>query len=113
MEISRRSLFKQAAGSVAFLSVLKSSNYAYGLMQDPTGNIPLRMRESFDFGWKFIRGDIPGAQNPALDDSSWRHVDLPHDWGIEGPVAEQEPAGGAGRILPDRNRLVQQTVRIA
>jgi beta-galactosidase len=100
MDISRRSLFKQAAGSMAFLSVLKSSNFVHGQAPDSSRGFPPRMRDSFDFGWNFIRGDMPGAQNPGFDDTSWRSVDLPHDWSIEGPVDEKEPSGGAGGYFP-------------
>jgi beta-galactosidase len=100
MEISRRSLFKQAAGSVAFFSILRSSNPVYGQTPDSTGAIPPRLRDSFDFDWKFIHGDPSGAQAPVFDDSSWRGLDLPHDWSIEGPVAENEPSGGAGGYFP-------------
>jgi len=39
--------------------------------------------KSFDSGWRFIRGDAPGAENPAFDDSHWRKLDVPHDWSIE------------------------------
>ena len=38
---------------------------------------------SFDNDWRFLQGDIPGAEAPAFDDSSWRKLDLPHDWSIE------------------------------
>ena len=37
----------------------------------------------FDTGWKFLRDSMPGAENPAFDDSGWRTLDLPHDWSIE------------------------------
>jgi beta-galactosidase len=37
----------------------------------------------FDFNWRFHRGAIKTAMNPAFDDSQWRAVDLPHDWSIE------------------------------
>jgi len=37
----------------------------------------------FDSDWRFLRGDAPGAENPAFRDSDWRVVDLPHDWSIE------------------------------
>src|SRR3954453_6652177 len=30
--------------------------------------------------WNFHLGDVPGAQAPAFDDSSWQTVDLPHTW---------------------------------
>ena len=38
-----------------------------------------------DKGWRFAKGDIPGAEASNFDDSSWRTVDVPHDWSIEGP----------------------------
>ena len=61
-------------------------------------------RLSFDEGWKFRRGDVDlgypktgdtygytkagAAGGPAAlkyDDSSWRTLDLPHDFVVEGP----------------------------
>src|SRR3954447_19939824 len=42
-----------------------------------------RIRRSFDQGWLFFRGDASGAEAPAFDDSSWRKLDVPHDWSIE------------------------------
>ena len=37
----------------------------------------------FDFDWRFHRGGAQGAEDPAFNDSSWRRVDLPHDWSLE------------------------------
>jgi len=37
----------------------------------------------FDSGWRFLRGDAPGAENPAFNDTDWRMIDVPHDWSIE------------------------------
>jgi beta-galactosidase len=37
----------------------------------------------FDFDWRFNRGDVENGEAVALEDSSWRLVDLPHDWSIE------------------------------
>lgn len=39
--------------------------------------------QSFDSDWRFLRGDAPGAENPSFDDSTWRKLDVPHDWSIE------------------------------
>ncbi len=33
---------------------------------------------SFNYGWKFIRKDVTGAQAPTFDDSQWTDVSLPH-----------------------------------
>ena len=36
------------------------------------------MRETnFDREWRFFRGDSPGAENAAFNDSAWRTLDLP------------------------------------
>ena len=59
-----------------------------------------RHRATFDFGWKFVRGDQDGAQDPAFDDAGWQDVDLPHDWSIEGPLSASEPSGGPGGWVP-------------
>ena len=36
-------------------------------------------------GWRFLKGDTPGAESPDFADSQWRQLRLPHDWAIEGP----------------------------
>jgi len=41
-------------------------------------------------------GDISFAQ-PSFDDSQWRLLNLPHDWGIEGPF-KQSYSGSTGRL---------------
>jgi beta-galactosidase len=59
-----------------------------------------RQTQLFDFGWKFHLGDLAGAEKAPFDDSSWRTLDLPHDWSIEGPYDEKAPAGPSGGYLP-------------
>jgi beta-galactosidase len=48
-----------------------------------------RKVENFNFGWKFHKGDVDGADNISFSDGSWRKLDLPHDWSIEGPFSPQ------------------------
>ena len=38
---------------------------------------------SFDDNWRFIKDSLSGAENPDFNDSSWRLLDVPHDWSIE------------------------------
>jgi hypothetical protein len=54
----------------------------------------------FDSGWRFLKGDPAAAEQPQLDDGSWRTVNVPHDWAIESPFDEKNPARGAGAFLP-------------
>ena len=37
----------------------------------------------FDSDWRFHRGGAQLAEQPGFDDSTWRLLDLPHDWSIE------------------------------
>lgn len=37
----------------------------------------------FDADWRFFRGNVEQAELTGFDDSSWRLLDLPHDWSIE------------------------------
>jgi beta-galactosidase len=46
----------------------------------PPGPPDPRITTRLDPSWKFIRQDVPGAQNVSFDDSSWGTVDLPHTW---------------------------------
>jgi beta-galactosidase len=53
---------------------------------------------NFNFDWRFFKGDITNGQDPGLDDSGWRKLDLPHDWSIEG-VFDKSYASSTG-FLP-------------
>jgi beta-galactosidase len=41
--------------------------------------------------------DAVACAQPDFDDSSWRRINLPHDWAIEGPFTTQG-GGGMGRL---------------
>ena len=45
----------------------------------------------FDFDWRFHRGGAQGAEDPSFEDSTWRKIDLPHDWGIEDLPGTESP----------------------
>ncbi|WP_196778119.1 glycoside hydrolase family 2 protein [Lentzea aerocolonigenes] len=40
----------------------------------------LRASVSLDSGWRFLRADVPGAEAPLFNDSSWSSVSVPHTW---------------------------------
>ena len=46
----------------------------------------------FNDGWKFLLGDPGGAESKDFDDTSWRSLDLPHDWSIEFDFDYNSPA---------------------
>lgn len=54
--------------------------------------------ESFNRGWRFVKGDQPAAvAQMDFDDSNWQAVRLPHDWAIAGPFDPSEN-GYAGKL---------------
>lgn len=54
---------------------------------------------NFNLNWKFHLGEVPGFMTPNLDEQSWRTLELPHDWAIEGAFGEANPAGESGGFL--------------
>ncbi len=59
-----------------------------------------RTRTSFNEGWRFFQGDQVAASKGDFNDSGWRSLNIPHDWSIEGPFSEKNPAGVGGGALP-------------
>ncbi|MGJ5818177.1 glycoside hydrolase family 2 TIM barrel-domain containing protein [Paludibaculum fermentans] len=59
-----------------------------------------RLELAADANWRFVLGDPVGAEARAFDDSSWRKVDLPHDWSIESSPAKDNPTGSGGGFYP-------------
>ena len=98
LPLNRRQLIKGAVGAAAMASTLPHVNFVFG--ESSENSAANRVRESFDFGWMFRKGDYPGADQPQFPDSDWTQLDLPHDWSIEGPFGEHEPSGPCGGYLP-------------
>ncbi len=96
--LNRRELLKGVVGTAALVSVFPTLGSA--LAESPTEAVGQRLRENFDRGWRFHRGDFPGAEVPKFSDADWRILDLPHDWSIEGPFDEKEPSSSCGAYLP-------------
>ncbi|HEY8929905.1 MAG TPA: beta-galactosidase GalB [Mucilaginibacter sp.] len=61
---------------------------------------PLRTVTDFDKGWRFHLGNIDDGEKQSVNDASWRTLDLPHDWSIEGKFAKENPATPEGGALP-------------
>jgi beta-galactosidase len=96
--LNRRELLKGVVGTAALVSVFPALGSA--LAETPTEAMGQRLRENFDRGWRFHRGDSTGAEVPKFSDADWRLLDLPHDWSIDGPFDENEPSSFCGAYLP-------------
>ncbi len=58
---------------------------------------------NFNNEWKFQlceNGVVNDWSAPSLDDSSWRTLNVPHDWSIEGRYDKSNPSGPQGGYMP-------------
>ena len=59
-----------------------------------------RTHSSFNEGWKFRLDSINSYDQPNVNDITWRTLNLPHDWSIEGTFSKDHPATPGGGALP-------------
>ena len=85
-EITRRHILKGAA-TLAAVSVLpdlaNSQKASVSVSHEASTHLTNKRDQLFDLDWRFYLGNGDGAERPDFKDSSWRKLDLPHDWSIE------------------------------
>ncbi len=54
-----------------------------------------RERHNINLGWKFLRSEAAGAEQPSYNDAKWQAVDLPHDAAVYGAFAKQGDGASA------------------
>ncbi|MBK3517104.1 beta-galactosidase GalB [Carboxylicivirga marina] len=55
-----------------------------------------RVRTSFNEGWLFCKGETGEEYLSDFDDNSWRQLNVPHDWAIEGPFDKEHDTRTGG-----------------
>jgi len=63
-------------------------------------NIEPKSLAKVDFNWQFHLGDIENGEIPALNTDSWRTLDVPHDWSIEGKYSRENGTDWQTGFLP-------------
>ncbi len=81
---------------ILFLLIVLTTNYVSGLKAQEN----IQRKQLFDLDWKFFPGDEPEAYTANFNDNSWRKLDLPHDWSIEGTINPKNPMGNDGGYFP-------------
>lgn len=96
-----------AASSAAFSgqeaglpAMQRQDDFTYEERLENEENTTVRMRSKVDLNWRFHLGEAEGAEAVDFDDSSWRLLNLPHDWTIEGEYDKSNPSGVRGGYLP-------------
>jgi beta-galactosidase len=62
--------------------------------------------------WKFMLGDSAQAYETNFEDSTWRSLNVPHDWSIEADFASENPASPGGGALPGGIGWYRKTFRL-
>lgn len=79
---------------------LSASTLVVAAEQEPISDVYNGGRGiSLNADWKFHLGDVPTAYQTSFDDTSWRELDIPHDWSIELPFDQHSPATNGGGYL--------------
>ena len=79
---------------------LYNSLLSFALLVFAALPVNARERQKFDKGWLFTLADSAGMEKKEYVDMTWRQLDLPHDWAIEGDFAPNNPSGASGGALP-------------
>ena len=98
--VSRREFLGAAAVAAAGLPVRFGPAYpAFAAGQGPAYTPPVSPRATLNFNlhWKFIREDVPGAEDTAFDDSQWATVSLPHTFNDVDSFRQLISHGGGDR----------------
>ncbi len=83
--------FISVASSVCCIVFASCSGGSGNSLFDKAVSEKGRCEMLFDAGWRFFRGGIDKAEAVRFDDSSWRLLDLPHDWSIEDLPGKNSP----------------------
>lgn len=84
LNVMYNKLFTRQIPACLYQSLLLVVFIFSGLNQSQAQKSNSRIRQSFDLGWSFKKDSIStGPEQLSFDASSWRKLDLPHDWSIE------------------------------
>ncbi len=68
-------------------------------------------KTNFSDNWQFTLAQT-SSQDSIPTNASWRHLDLPHDWSIEGEFDENNPADLGGGYLPGGLGWYKKTFKV-
>lgn len=97
---------------IIMLKALITCCFLLFLFQFVTGQEQSLGRYRFNADWRFSLKDDSAAKEPAYEDRTWRSMDLPHDWSIEGNFNKNHPASNQGGALPGGIGWYRKTFRL-
>lgn len=97
-QVPRRDVLKAAAMLAAAPLAPQTGTGTQLQAGRPGASVTAKRDQPFDDGWRFLRGEAPGAESPGFDDSAWRTLDLPHDFSVEDLPPRPADANGEGAV---------------
>ncbi len=94
------------------MDVQKQDDFVYTESFENHDDTEHRMKVNIDYNWRFIQKDVAGAEAKGFNDSSWRLLNLPHDWSIEGEYDQANSTGGSCGFLPAGIGWYRKTLEI-
>ncbi|MCD6355153.1 MAG: DUF4982 domain-containing protein, partial [Prolixibacteraceae bacterium] len=85
--------------------------FAVGFFGCNNGNEQLLPHQKIDFNWQFHLGDVQNGQAPDLNTDSWRTLDLPHDWSVEGEYSQNNGTDWQSGFLPAGIGWYRKTIK--
>ena len=94
--LTRRGLLGRALGTAALVSAVEIE----APLAAQTAGTPARIRDAFDFDWKFFKGDAPGAQQPEFADAAGAPSTCPTIGASRAPSLRTRPAAAQAATRP-------------
>ena len=79
-------------------------------MNHVTAQDKVRLKEKFDFDWKFILDDKKEYAQKSFIDTHWENIQVPHDWSIK--LKFDKSVGGASAFIQDGIGRVSQFLHL-
>ena len=86
------------AGIIFFTSCGKQNDY--------------QLRQNLNSEWRFSLNADSSCIDPDFDDSNWRMLNIPHDWSVELPLAEDNPGGKANGYFAGGTGWYRKTIDV-
>ncbi|MBN1973289.1 MAG: DUF4982 domain-containing protein [Sedimentisphaerales bacterium] len=86
-------MLKKLARSIGFTALLFTSLSDFSVFGQTAKPAAVQRYVDFNADWLFAKGDAASAMMPVFDDASWRKLNVPHDWSIEGPFGPEYASG--------------------
>jgi len=104
---------KKTINFIQVLALLGSTILMMSYTGKEKDKVPNSRKMAFNSAWSFHLNDSIKDKDTINSSTTWRTLNLPHDWSIEGKFDEKSPAGYGGGALNGGLAWYKKTFKIA